>query len=117
MGTIVKSTGDGLLARFDSPSLAVDFCAALRGALIGIGLRIRCGVHTGEIEMRESGDIAGTAVNLAARVEEAAGDGEVFVSSTVRDMLLGGETRFEDRGEHVLKAFDNSWRRYALVTT
>ena len=102
-GTIVKSTGDGLLARFDSPSQAVDFCAALRAALTGIGLRIRCGVHTGEIEMRESGDIAGTAVNLAARVEEAAGDGEVFVSSTVRDMLLGGDTRFEDRGEHALK--------------
>jgi DNA-binding SARP family transcriptional activator/class 3 adenylate cyclase len=117
LGTIVKSTGDGLLARFDSPSQAVDFCAALRGALIGIGLRIRCGVHTGEIEMRESGDIAGTAVNLAARVEEAAGDGEIFVSSTVRDMLLGGETRFEDRGEHTLKGFDNPWRMYALVTT
>jgi class 3 adenylate cyclase len=117
LGTIVKSTGDGLLARFDSPSQGVDFCATLRGTLIGIGLRIRCGVHTGEIEMRESGDIAGTAVNLAARVEEAAGDGEVFVSSTVRDMLLGGETRFEDRGEHMLKGFDSSWRMYALVTT
>jgi class 3 adenylate cyclase/DNA-binding SARP family transcriptional activator len=115
LGTIVKSTGDGLLARFDSPSQAVDFCAALRGGLIGIGLRIRCGVHTGEIEMRESGDIAGTAVNLAARVEEAASDGEVFVSSTVRDMLLGGETRFEDRGEHTLKGFDSPWRIYALV--
>jgi DNA-binding SARP family transcriptional activator/class 3 adenylate cyclase len=117
LGTIVKSTGDGLLARFDSPSDAVDFCRELRGALIGIGLRIRCGVHTGEIEMRESGDIAGMAVNLAARVEEAAHDGEVFVSSTVRDMLLGGETRFEDRGEHALKGFDSSWRLYALVTT
>ena len=117
LGTIVKSTGDGLLARFDSPSQAVDFCTALRGALIGIGLRIRCGVHTGEIELRDSGDIAGTAVNLAARVEEAAGDGEVFVSSTVRDILLGGETRFEDRGEHALKGFDSSWRVYALVTT
>jgi class 3 adenylate cyclase/DNA-binding SARP family transcriptional activator/pimeloyl-ACP methyl ester carboxylesterase len=117
LGTIVKSTGDGLLARFASPSQAVDFCTALRGALIGIGLRIRCGVHTGEIELRQSGDIAGTAVNLAARVEEAAGDGEVFVSSTVRDILLGGETRFEDRGEHALKGFDGSWRVYALVTT
>jgi DNA-binding SARP family transcriptional activator/class 3 adenylate cyclase len=117
LGTIVKSTGDGLLARFDSPSQAVDFCAELRGALSGIGLRIRCGVHTGEIEMRESGDIAGTAVNLASRVEEAAGDGEVYVSSTVRDMLLGGDTRFEDRGEHALKGFDNSWRMYALVAT
>ena len=117
VGTIVKSTGDGLLARFDSPSQAVDFCAALRGALIGIGVRIRCGVHTGEIEMRESGDIAGTAVNLAARVEEAAGDGEVIVSSTVRDMLLGGDARFDDRGEHALKGFDGSWRLYTLVTT
>jgi len=114
-GTIVKSTGDGLIARFDSPLHAVAFAHALRRDLAEIDLRIRCGVHTGEIELREAGDISGTAVNLAARVEQAADDGTIFVSSTVRDMLLGGDIQFEDRGEHVLKGFDSPWRLYALL--
>ena len=115
LGTIVKSTGDGLLARFNSPSAAVQFCGDLRGKLADIDLLIRCGVHSGEIELRASGDIAGVAVNLAARVEQAAPDGEVYVSSTVRDMLLGGETHFEDRGAHSLKGFDSPWHLFALV--
>ena len=72
-------------------------------------------MHAGEIEMRADGDITGFAVNLAARVEQAADDGEIFVSSTVRDLLLGGDTRFEDRGEHTLKGFDSPWRLYALA--
>lgn len=114
-GTIVKTTGDGLLARFDSPTHAVAFASDLRHALAEIDLRIRCGVHTGEIELREAGDISGTAVNLAARVEQAAEDGTIFVSSTVRDMLLGGDARFEDRGEYTLKGFDQPWHLYALV--
>jgi class 3 adenylate cyclase/pimeloyl-ACP methyl ester carboxylesterase len=114
-GTIVKSTGDGLLARFDSPLQAVEFASDLRRELASVELRIRCGVHTGEIELRESGDITGMAVNLAARVEQTAEDGMIFVSSTVRDMLLGGDTRFEDRGEHSLKGFDDQWRLFALI--
>jgi class 3 adenylate cyclase len=114
-GTIVKSTGDGLVARFDSPSLAVQFCSELRSELTAVNLRIRCGVHTGEIELRESGDIAGVAVNLAARVQQAAAADEVLVSSTVRDLLLGGEARFEDRGEHSLKGFETPWRLFAPV--
>ncbi len=114
-GIVVKSTGDGLLARFDSPSAAVAFCADLRRALAAIELQIRCGVHTGEIEVRESGEIAGVAVNIAARVEEAAAPGEIFVSSTVRDVLLGGNEQFLDRGEFVLKGFDNPWRLFAVA--
>jgi class 3 adenylate cyclase len=93
----------------------VAFAHALRRELAEIDLRIRCGVHTGEIELREAGDISGTAVNLAARVEQTADDGAIFVSSTVRDMLLGGDIQFEDRGEHALKGFDSPWRLYALV--
>jgi class 3 adenylate cyclase/alpha-beta hydrolase superfamily lysophospholipase len=116
-GTIVKSTGDGILARFDSPSHAVEFAHDLRGSLLSIDLRIRCGMHTGEIELRESGDIAGMAVNLASRVEQAAADGAIFVSSTVRDMLLGGDMVFDDQGEHTLKGFDRPWRLFALVDT
>lgn len=114
-GSIVKSTGDGLLARFASPSDAVQFSADLRGELAAIELRIRCGVHSGAIELRDTGDIAGIAVNLAARVEQAAEDGAIFVSSTVHDMLLGGEVCFEDRGEHVLKGFDTPWRLFKLA--
>ena len=72
-------------------------------------------MHTGEIEVRADGDITGFAVNLAARVEQAADNGEIFVSSTVRDLILGGDTRFEDRGEHTLKGFDSPWRLYALA--
>ncbi len=114
-GTIVKSTGDGLLARFDAPSQALECAAELRRDLAAIGLDIRCGLHAGEIELRENGDIAGTAVNLAARVEQAAAGGEVMVSSTVHDVLLGSRYRFVDRGDHPLKGFDAPWRLYTLV--
>jgi class 3 adenylate cyclase len=65
--------------------------------------------------MREIGDISGTAVNLAARVEHAADDGIILVSSTVRDLLLGGPTHFSDRGEHSLKGFDRPWHLFALT--
>jgi class 3 adenylate cyclase len=114
-GTIVKSTGDGLLAHFDAPSHALAFAVDFRRALAGIGLCIRCGLHTGEIALRENGDIAGTAVNLAARVEQTADDGCIFVSSTVREMLLGGDLCFADRGEHRFKGFDSPWHLFALT--
>jgi class 3 adenylate cyclase len=114
-GSIVKSTGDGVLARFDAPSSAVSFATDLRRALRGVGLQIRCGLHTGEIELRDNGDIAGVAVNLAARVEQACDDGEIFVSSTVCDLLLGGDARFDDRGEHQLKGFDRPWRLFSVA--
>ncbi|MHB8680917.1 MAG: adenylate/guanylate cyclase domain-containing protein [Acidimicrobiales bacterium] len=74
------------------------------------------GIHAGEIEIRADGDIAGTAVNVAARVEQAAELGRVYVSSTVRDLLLGGDHRFAERGEHDLKGVEGSWRLYALET-
>jgi class 3 adenylate cyclase len=114
-GTIVKSTGDGLLALFESPSQAVQFAIDLRRELASIDLRIRCGVHTGEIELRESGDISGVGVNLAARVQQTADADAIFVSSTVREMLLGGDMRFEDSGEHSLKGFDSPWRLFRLL--
>lgn len=107
-GTVVKSTGDGLLATFSGPSLAVGAAAALRARLADIGLNIRAGIHAGEIERRDN-DISGFAVNLAARVESAAPDGEIYVTSTVRDLLLGGSFQFEDAGAHQLKGFEGSW--------
>ncbi|RPI08237.1 MAG: alpha/beta fold hydrolase [Actinobacteria bacterium] len=114
-GVVVKATGDGFLLRFDSPSPALEFARDFRHEVSGLGVPIRCGMHMGEIEVRADGDIAGVAVNLAARVEQAAVDGEILVSSTVRDLMLGGDVHFEDRGEHSLKGFDSPWRFYALA--
>ena len=115
-GTIVKSTGDGLLVYFDSPHSAIGFCRDLRIGLNQAGLRIRAGIHAGEIEVRANSDITGMAVNLAARIEQSAPDAAIYVSSTVRELLLGGETCFEDRGEHVLKGFDRPWKLYELTS-
>jgi class 3 adenylate cyclase len=114
-GTIVKSTGDGVLARFDAPSRALEFSLDLRRTLAELGLVIRCGLHTGEVEIRDNGDIAGTAVNLAARVEQAADDGTILVWSTFRELLLGGHTQFSDRGEYRLQGFDQPWHLFALT--
>ncbi len=114
-GVMVKAMGDGSLLRFDSPSPALDFARDFRREVSELGLPIRCGVHTGEIEIRADGDITGFAVNLAARVEHAADDGAIFVSSTVRDLLRGSDTKFDDRGEHTLKGFDSPWRLFALA--
>jgi class 3 adenylate cyclase len=113
-GTIVKSTGDGLLATFGGPSLAVGAAAALRAQLADIGLSIRGGIHAGEIE-RRGHDIAGFAVNLAARVENAAPNGEIYVTSTVRDLLIGGSFDFEDAEAHDLKGIEGSWQLCRLA--
>src|SRR5262249_25813301 len=114
-GRVVKSTGDGLLVTFGSPSDAVACAAVLQRELAGIGVAIRGGLHAGEITVRDDGDVSGLAVNLAARVAQAAGDGAIYVSSTVRDLLLGGGQTFTDRGEHVLKGIDGPWRLYQLA--
>lgn len=113
-GRIVKHTGDGLLAIFDAPSQAVRAGADLVTKLGAVDLGVRAGVHAGELEVRDDGDITGAAVNIAARVEQAAGLGEVYVSSTVRDMLLGGDHVFAERGEHQLKGVEGSWKLYSL---
>lgn len=114
-GKLIKNTGDGLLVTFDSPSEAIACTSELARELSGLGLTIRAGLHAGEVEVREDGDVAGLAVNLAARVEQAARDGATYVSSTVRDLLLGGEYTFEDRGEHDLKGITGAWRLYELA--
>ncbi len=116
-GTIVKSTGDGLLAYFEMPDHAVDFAVSFRMALADLEISIRAGLHVGQIEIRENGDVTGIAVNIAARVEQAATDGGIFVSSTVRDMMMGGPIEFEDRGSHRLKGIDDDWRLYEVVAT
>jgi class 3 adenylate cyclase len=115
-GRVVKSTGDGLLAVFEVPSQGVSCGLEMCEALSGIGVKIRAGVHAGEIEVHDDGDISGIAVNLAARVEQKAADGELWTSSTVRDMMLGGSASFAERGEHELKGIDGSWRLFSVST-
>ena len=113
-GRVVKSTGDGLLAVFETPSQGVTCGIEMCDALAGMGVDIRAGVHAGEIEVHDDGDISGIAVNLAARVEQKAADGELWTSSTMRDMMLGGSAAFTERGEHELKGIDGSWRLFSV---
>ena len=114
-GKLVKNTGDGLLMTFATPSEAVACAAELVRELGRVGLSVRAGLHAGEIVVREDGDVTGLAVNLAARVQQAAEGGATWASSTVRDLLLGGECSFTERGEHVLKGIEGSWRLYELT--
>jgi class 3 adenylate cyclase len=111
-GNVVKSTGDGLLATFDGPARAVRAAAAIQEALDAQGLRIRSGLHTGEIEIVGS-DVVGIAVHLAARISAAAGPGEILTSSTVRDLVAGSGIGFEDRGSRTFKGIDEDWRIFA----
>jgi class 3 adenylate cyclase/pimeloyl-ACP methyl ester carboxylesterase len=111
-GRIVKSTGDGVLATFDGPARAVHCAAAVRDALSADGVAIRVGIHTGEIELRDN-DIGGVAVHIASRVISHAGPGEIVTSSTVKDLVVGSDIDFHDRGEHELKGVPDRWRLYA----
>jgi class 3 adenylate cyclase len=112
-GREVKTMGDGFLATFDSPTRAVQCARAIRDGLHRIGLGMRAGIHTGECDI-VGGDVTGVAVHVAARVQSAAGTGEVLVSNTVRDLVSDSDLVFEDRGEHTLKGMDSPWRLFAL---
>lgn len=113
-GKLVKTTGDGILATFDGPGRAVGFASTLRSDLASIGLSIRTGIHTGEIELR-NGDIGGLAVHLGARIMSAAAADEILVSRTVKDLVIGSSLIFEDRGTHSLKGIDGEWQLYAVA--
>lgn len=113
-GRLVNGTGDGVLATFDGPAKAISCARELRNALRAIGLDVRAGVHTGEIELRGS-DVAGVAVHTAARVSAIAGAGEVLVSRIVTDLVTGSGIQFVDRGEHDLKGVPGSWRLFAVA--
>jgi class 3 adenylate cyclase len=113
-GEYVHSTGDGLLATFDGPARAVRCAQAIIEAARPLGVEVRAGLHTGEIERADHG-IAGVGVHLGARVGAMAGTGEVWVSSTVKDLTAGSGLTFEDRGEHELKGVPDRWRLYRVV--
>jgi class 3 adenylate cyclase len=105
--------GDGFLATFDGPARAIRCATAIRDAVRAIGLEVRAGLHTGEVEMSDN-DIAGIAVHLAARVAAAADVGEVLVSRTVVDLVAGSGLTFVDRGEHTLKGVPGEWQLFAV---
>jgi class 3 adenylate cyclase len=113
-GTLVKTTGDGILSWFDGPARAVRCAAQLRDELRRAGLDCRAGLHAGEIE-RRGDDIAGIAVHIAARVESQASAGEVLVSRTVKDLVVGSRIVFEDRGVHRLKGLEDDWQLLAVT--
>jgi class 3 adenylate cyclase len=110
-GRAVKHLGDGLLATFDGPARGVRCAAAIAARVRPIGIEVRNGLHTGEIEMAKD-DIAGIAVHTAARIAEMAGTGEILVSSTVRDLVAGSGLSFEDRGAHPLKGLPELMRLF-----
>lgn len=114
-GREIKTTGDGVLATFDGPARAVRCAIEVRDELRSVGIGVRAGLHTGEIEL-EDGDVAGLAVHIGARIAALAGDGEVFVSSTVRDLVIGSGLRFADRGTHGLKGVPGEWQIFAVTS-
>ena len=113
-GREVKTVGDGFLATFDGPARAVRCARAICTSVEALGIEVRAGLHTGEIEL-DGDDIAGVAVAIGARVGALAGNGEVLVSSTVKDLVVGSGLAFDDRGEHVLKGVPDVWRLFAAV--
>lgn len=113
-GREIRSTGDGFLATFDGAARAIRCAAAIRDGLRPLGLDVRAGVHSGEVEARGTG-IDGVAVHIAARVAALAEAGEVLVSQTVKDLTVGARLSFESRGAHSLKGVPGEWHMYAAV--
>jgi pimeloyl-ACP methyl ester carboxylesterase len=112
-GHEVDHTGDGFLATFDGPGRAISCARALHGALDRIGIAVRVGMHTGEVEVRGE-RIGGLAVHIGARVAATGDGGEIVVSSTVKDLVAGSGLTFADRGEHELKGVPGTWRLFAV---
>ncbi|HTF58642.1 MAG TPA: adenylate/guanylate cyclase domain-containing protein [Actinomycetes bacterium] len=111
-GRRIKSTGDGVLAVFDGPGRAIRCAVALRKELEGLGIEIRAGIHTGELDVTDD-DVGGIAVHIAARIMATAGPGEILVSRTVRDLVTGSGIALEDRGTHTLKGLSDPWQLFA----
>jgi class 3 adenylate cyclase len=111
-GREVNTAGDGFVATFSSPSVALDCAEGIVEAVATLGIEVRVGIHAGEVEMRGH-DVAGMAVHIGARVAALAGPSEVLVSSTVREIVTGSHRKFTDRGEHRLKGVPGTWCVYA----
>ena len=112
-GREVNTAGDGFVATFSSPSVALDCAEEIVAAVSTLGIQVRVGIHAGEVEVRGQ-DIAGMAVHIGARIAALAGPSEVLASSTVREIVTGSHRTFTDRGEHELKGVPGRWCVYAL---
>jgi class 3 adenylate cyclase len=115
-GRLVDTAGDGALALFDSPARAIACAEAVRDGVRALGLQVRAGVHTGEMEHGPGGEVRGIAVHTGARVAALAGPGEILVSRTIRDLVAGAPIRLESRGSHQLKGMPGSWEVFAVVS-
>lgn len=114
-GRVVKNTGDGYLVVFDSPARAIECGRAAATGVHDLGIELRVGIHTGEIEVMGNADVGGIAVHIAARVMAAARPGEVLVSSTVRELVVGSGIAFAPRGLHQLKGVPGDWQLFAAT--
>lgn len=112
-GDVIKTTGDGVLATFDGPGRAIRCADDLQDELARVDITLRTGIHAGEIETRGD-DVGGVAVNLASRVMSAAAPGQIFVSRTVRDLVVGSSIAFQDQGVHHLKGIQGDWQLYSV---
>jgi class 3 adenylate cyclase len=113
-GKLVKLTGDGFMATFDRPGKAILAATRFRRQAGEIGVEVRAGIHTGEFEMRGD-DAGGLAVHLASRIMDQAGPGEILASRTVKDLVVGADVAFEDRGLHTLKGFGDDWQLFLVA--
>lgn len=114
-GRGVNTSGDGFLATFDGPQLAIRCAIAICHAVQTLGIEIRAGLHTGECEIRGD-DIGGIAVHIGARVSALAGPNEVLVSSTLHDLVIGSGLEFDERGSHELKGVPGEWQLFAVAS-
>jgi class 3 adenylate cyclase len=112
-GREIKTLGDGFVATFDRPAGAIRCAQEIVEQVIALGLSVRCGLHTGECELLDD-DVGGIAVHISARVNALARGGEVLVSSTVKDLVVGSDLDFDDRGTHELRGVPGEWRLYAV---
>ena len=113
-GREVKHTGDGFLATFDGPARGLRCASAISEGVQGLGIGVRAGVHTGELEIRDT-DVGGLAVHIGARVMAQAQEHEVLASSTVKDLVVGSGLDFTDRGTHELRGVPGEWRLFAVA--
>jgi class 3 adenylate cyclase len=113
-GRELDTAGDGFFAAFDGPARAVQAACAIRDAVREIEIEIRAGLHTGECEVSD-GKMAGIAVSIGARISSLAAPGEVLVSSTVKDLVVGSGLQFDDRGNHQLKGIPEAWHLFAVA--
>jgi class 3 adenylate cyclase len=115
-GREIDTAGDGFLAIFDGPGRAVRCAREIVGAVRSLGLEVRAGLHTGEVELRDE-SVTGLAVHIGARVAALADGGEVLVTRTVKDLVAGSGITFDERGIHELKGVPDTWQLYAVTAT